>query len=315
MAVKFKDYYEVLGVPRTATADDIKRAYRRLARKHHPDLQPAAERARAAERFKEINEAYEVLSDADKRARYEAVGSGYTSGTDFTPPSGGEWRTTTTTGPGEWEDASDFSDFFASLFGRSPGRGGRAAAGGRDGVRVSFPGRDVEAELPVTLQDVLHGGRRRITLDGGRNLEVDIPTGVRDGTILRLAGQGGRGVGGGRPGDLFLRMRLVPDPRYRTAGDDLEMDLPLWPWQAILGGQLKVDTPDGNVTLRVPPGTQSGRRLRLRGRGLPRSDGRRGDLHAVARIVVPENPSAAERAAYEALRQAADVPADQPARG
>jgi len=314
MAVKFRDYYEVLGVPRTATADEIKRAYRQLARKHHPDLQPAAERTRAAERFKEINEAYEVLSDADKRARYDAVGSGYKSGTDFTPPPGSEWRTSTTAGPTEWEDAADFSDFFASLFGRPAGRGGRTRRGGRDGVQVTIPGSDVEAELPVTLLDVLHGVRRRITLEGGRNLEVDIPTGVRDGTILRLAGQGERGVGGGPPGDLFLRMRLIPDPRYRVARDDLEMDLPLWPWQAVLGGQVKIDTPDGTVTLRVPAGTQSGRRLRLRGRGLPRADGRRGDLHAVARIVVPERPSAAERAAYEALRRAAEAPTDQPAR-
>jgi curved DNA-binding protein len=181
-------------------------------------------------------------------------------------------------------------------------------------VRVTFPGSDVEAELPVTLQDVLHGGRRRITLEGGRNLEVDIPAGVRDGTILRLARQGERGMGGGPPGDLFLRVRVVPDPRYRIAHDDLEMDLPLWPWQAVLGGRLKVDTPDGNVTLRVPAGTQSGRRLRLRGRGLPRSDGRRGDLHAIARVVVPERPSDAERSAYEALREASGVPADRPAR-
>ncbi len=316
MAVKFRDYYEVLGVPRTATADDIKRAYRQLARKHHPDLQPAAERNRAAERFKEINEAYEVLSDADKRARYDALGSGYRSGTDFTPPPGSEWRTTTTTGgPGEWESVSDFSDFFASLFGRSSGRGTRSGRDGRDGVRVTFPGSDVEAELPITLQDVLRGGRRRITLDGGRGLDVEIPAGVRDGTVLRLPGQGERGGGGGPPGDLFLRVRLVPDPRYRVKRDDLEMDLPLWPWQAVLGAQVKVDTPDGNVTLRVPAGTQSGRRLRLRGRGLPRPDGRRGDLHAVARIMVPEQPSEAERAAYEALRQAAAVPADQPARG
>src|SRR6185436_11840291 len=155
MAVKFRDYYEVLGVPRTATADEIKRAYRQLARTHHPDLQPAAERSKAAERFKEINEAYEVLSDAAKRSRYDAVGAGYTSGTDFTPPPGGQWRTTTTSGSGDWEDVSDFSDFFASLFGRGAARAGRAG-GGRDGVRVTVPGNDIEAELPVTLQDVLH---------------------------------------------------------------------------------------------------------------------------------------------------------------
>ena len=310
MAVKFRDYYEVLGVPRTATADDIKQAYRKLARKHHPDLQPAAERGRAAERFKEINEAYEVLSDADKRARYDALGAGYKGGADFTPPPGSEWQTTT--GPTDWADASDFSDFFASLFGRPRSRTGRD---GRDGVRVTFPGNDVEAEVPVTLMDVLRGGRRRLTMEEGRSLDVEIPRGVRDGTVLRLAGQGGRGAGGGPPGDLYLRVRVVPDPRYRIARDDIEMDLPLWPWQAVLGGAVKVDTPDGPVTIRVLPGTQSGRRLRLRGRGLPRPDGRRGDLHAVARILIPERPSEAERAAYEALRQAATVAADEPARG
>jgi curved DNA-binding protein len=310
MAVKFRDYYEVLGVPRTATADDIKQAYRKLARKHHPDLQPAAERSRAAERFKEINEAYEVLSDADKRARYDALGTGYKGGADFTPPPGSEWRTTT--GPTDWQEVSDFSDFFASLFGRPRGQGGRD---GRDGVRVTFRGSDVEADLPVTLMDVLHGGRRHLTMEGGRGLDVEIPRGVRDGTVLRLAAQGGPGAGGGPPGDLYLRVRLVPDPRYRIVRDDLEMELPLWPWQAVLGATVKVDTPDGPVTLRVPPGTQSGRRLRLRGRGLPRPDGGRGDLHAVARILVPERPSEAERAAYEALRQAATVAADRPARG
>ena len=173
-----------------------------------------------------------------------------------------------------------------------------------------MPGSDVEAELPVTVEDLLRGGKRRITLDEGRSLDVDIPVGVRDGTVLRLAGQGGRGINGGPPGDLFLRLRLAPHPRYRVNGDDLEMDLPLWPWQAVLGGEVKIDTPDGPVTLTVPAGTQSGRRLRLRGRGLPRPDGTRGDLHAVVRIVVPDRPSAAEREAYEALRRASAASAD-----
>jgi curved DNA-binding protein len=300
MAVKFRDYYEILGVPRTASAEEIKQAYRRLARTHHPDLQPTAERSRAAERFKEINEAYEVLGDADKRARYDAIGAGYRSGADFTPPPAGEWRATSA--PGEWEDVEDFSDFFASLFGRPPGRG----RGGRDGVRVGARGSDVEAELPLSLQDLLRRGRRRLTVDRGRSLDVEIPVGVRDGTVLRLAGQGEPGAGGGPPGDLYLRVRLLGDPRYRIRGDDLEMDLPLWPWQAVLGGETRVETLDGPVTLRVPAGTQSGRRLRLRERGLPRAGGQRGDLHAVARIQVPEHPSAAERAAYEALRRAAE---------
>src|SRR5438093_7801721 len=186
VAVKYRDYYEVLGVPRKATAQEIKRAYRQLARKHHPDLQPAAERANAGERVKEINEAYEVLSHPEKRAKYDALGSDWKSGMDFTPPPGAGWGPAGpgrgSTGADQWEDFGAFSDFFASLFGGSPGDARRS------GVRIKLPGSDVEAELPVTLEEVLHGGRRRITLGGGRTLDVEIPRGVRDGTVLRLAG-------------------------------------------------------------------------------------------------------------------------------
>jgi curved DNA-binding protein len=312
MAVKFRDYYEVLGVPRTASADEIKRAYRTLARKYHPDLQPASERAKAAERFKEINEANEVLTDPDKRAKYDALGQNWKNGAEYTPPGGAGpgWGTTAT---GDWQDVDGFSDFFGSVFGRQPGRTGRRGTG-RSGVHVTFPGSDVDAELPVSLDELLRGGRRRVSLPGGRSLDVDIPVGAREGTTLRLAGQGEPGVNGGPPGDLYLRLRLIPHPRYRVAGDDLETELPLWPWQAVLGADVQVDTPDGPVTLKVRPVTQSGRRLRLRGRGLPRGGGARGDLHAVARIVVPESPSAPEREAYEALKRASGAPADRPAR-
>ena len=308
MAVKFRDYYEVLGVPRTATADEIKRAYRALARKYHPDLQPAAERARAAERFKEINEAYEVLSDPDKRARYDALGEGWKSGMDFTPPPGAAWSPPA---GGAEEAFEPVSDFVAALFGRPSGR--RRPAGG-SGVRVTMPGFDVEAELPVTLDDLLRGVRRRITLDG-RSVEVELPRGLRDGAVLRLPGQGQPGPGGGPPGDLYLRVRVLPHPRYRVAGDDLEVGLPLWPWQAVLGAAVRLDTPDGPVTLKVPAGTQAGQRLRLRGRGLPRADGTRGDLHAVVRSVIPQRPSAAEREAYEELRRRAGAAPDRPAEG
>jgi curved DNA-binding protein len=300
MAVKFRDYYEVLGVPRGATAEEIKRAYRQLARKHHPDLQPAAERTAAAERFKEISEAYEVLGDADKRAKYDALGANWKGGMDFTPPPGAGQSVSA-------EDLGEVSDFFASLFGR-PGRRSREGS-----VRFAFPGSDIEALLPVTLDELLRGARRRIQLADSRSLEVDIPKGARDGTVLRLAGQGEPGHNGGPPGDVYLHLRLVPHPRYRVSDDDIEMDLPLWPWQAVLGGAVRVETPEGPVTLKVPAGTQSGRRLRLRGRALPRTDGTRGDLHAVVRIVIPERPSAAEREAYETLRRGAAAPADQPA--
>ena len=310
MAVKFRDYYEVLGVPRTATAEEIKRAYRQLARKHHPDLQVASERARASERFKEINEANEVLSDPDKRAKYDALGANWKGGMDFTPPPDTGRGPSVTT---DWEGFGDFSDFFGSIFGRPSGvRAGAGRAGAdRAGVRMPIPGNDVEGELPLTLDDVLHGGQRRITVDG-RSLDVTIPRGIRDGATLRLAGQGGPGINGGPAGDVYLRVRLLPHPRYRVVDDDLEMDLPLWPWQAVLGAEVRVDTPDGPVTLTVPPGTQSGQRLRLRGRGLPR-DGARGDLYAVVRVVVPTRPSAAEREAYEMLRRSASAPADRPA--
>ena len=313
MAVKFRDYYEVLGVPRSAPPQEIKKVYRQLARKHHPDLQPAAERAQAAERFKEINEAYEVLSDPDKRAKYDALGANWKGGMDFTPPPGATGRSAEGFSA---EDLGDFSDFFASIFGQTGGRpGGHAGRGNRGNVRVTMPGADIEAELPVTLDDLLRGGKRRIQLAEGRAVDVEIPVGVRDGVVLRLAGQGGPGVNGGPAGDLYLHLRLTPHPRYRVVGDDLEMDLPLWPWQTVLGAEVRVDTPEGAVTLTVPPGTQNGRRLRLRGRGLPRGDGNRSDLYAVVRIVVPERPSPAEREAYEALKRSSSVPADRPAGG
>jgi curved DNA-binding protein len=308
VAVKFRDYYEVLGVPRTATPEEIKQAYRRLARKHHPDLAPAAERGQAAERFKELNEANEVLSDPDKRARYDALGANWKSGMDFTPPPGAGQ-------PGvevDLEDLGGFSDFFASLFGGAARGAGRGRAGH---VRITLPGSDVEAELPVTLDDLLRGGRRRLQLTGDRSLDVELPLGTRDGTVLRLAGQGEPGLNGGPPGDLYLHLRFVAHPRYRVAGDDLEMDLPLWPWQAVLGGSIATETPEGPVTLKVPAGTQSGRRLRLRGRGLPRTGGGRGDLHAVVKITVPERLTAAEREAYETLQRVAAAPADRPAGG
>ena len=309
MAVKFRDYYEVLGVPRRATADDIKKAFRSMARKHHPDLKPAGEREKAGEAFKEINEAYEVLSDPEKRRKYDELGQGWKSGAEFTPPPGTDRGTID---PSQWGDTGDFSDFFESIFGRGAGRSRRGAA--REGVRFVIPGADIEAELPVAFDVLLRGGKRRITIDGGRNVDVDIPRGVRDGTALRLAGQGQQGDGGGPPGDLFLRLRLMPDPRYHVMGDDLEADLPLQPWQAALGAAVRLQTPDGPVSLKVPAGTQSGQRLRLRGRGLPKRDGAAGDLYALARIVVPEHLSGKETEAYEELKRLS-TGEDEPAKG
>jgi curved DNA-binding protein len=311
VAVKFRDYYEALGVPRTATAEEIKRAYRKLARKHHPDLHPAAERAKASEAFKELNEANEVLSDPEKRAKYDALGQQWKNGQDFTPPPGSP-RGGGDAGEATWDDLDGFSDFFASIFGHAPA--GTRGRPGRGGVRMEFPGADVEAEMPITVEDLMRGGRRRITLPSRHEIDVEIPPGARDGTVLRLAGQGEAGHGNAPAGDLFLRLRLAPHPRYRVAGDDLEIDLPLWPWQSVLGAQVRVETPEGAVSLKIPPGTQAGGRLRLRGRGLPRRDGGRGDLHAIVRIEVPPAPSAAEREAYETLKRASPAPADRPAK-
>jgi curved DNA-binding protein len=313
VAVKFRDYYEVLGVPRDAKPEDVKKAYRKLARKHHPDLQPAAERAAASEKFKEINEAYEVLSDPQKRSKYDALGADWKNGMDFNPPGGGFRGGAPPGGATQevpWEQFGDFSDFFASLFGDEGVRGGRTQ--GRRGRRTDFRGSDVEAEIPVTVIDLLQGGRRRLSLNG-RQLDVEIPKGARDDTVLRLAGQGGAGAGSGAAGDLYLHLRLVPDPGHRVIGDDLEMDLPLWPWQAVLGAEVRFETPEGAVKLKVAPETTAGRRLRLRGRGLPRADGARGDLYAVVRIEVPEKPTPAEHEAYEALRRSASAPPERPA--
>jgi len=310
VAVKFRDYYEVLGVPRNAKADKIKSAYRQLARKHHPDLKPQAERAAAEEKFKEINEAHEVLSDPKKRAKYDALGANWKDGMDYNPPPGAGRN-----GPGtvDFEDLDAFSDFFSAVFGgRGGARGGRGAGAGAR-VRMTMPGSDIEAEWPLTIEELLQGGKRRITVGGGRSLDVEVPAGARDGTVLRLAGQGGPGHNGGPPGDLYLHARLVPHARYRVNGDDLEMDLSLWPWQAVLGSEVRVETPDGAVKLKVPQGTQAGQRMRLKDRGLKHANGTRGDLYAVVRIVVPAKPGADERAAYEAAKAAATAPADRPA--
>ena len=314
MAVRFRDYYEVLGVPRTATADEIKAAFRKLARRHHPDLATAADREQASERFKAINEAYEVLRDPGKRAKYDELGEHWKSGMDFTPPPGGGAARTPGGGPaggfeaGEWPE--EFSDFFESLFGartRNGARRGRGPGGPRAGG-------DVEASLTIPLVALVGGGAPRFELSG-RTIEVKVPPGARDGTVLRLAGQGAPGADGGAAGDLYLVLRVAPDPRWRVAGDDVEMELRLWPWQAVLGASVRVETLDGAVSLTVPPGSGAGTRLRLRERGLPVAGGGRGDLYAVVRIEVPAQPAAAEREAYEALRRAATAPPDRPAGG
>lgn len=303
MATTSRDFYEVLGVPRTATQEEIQRAYRRLARRYHPDVNkdPSAE-----DRFKEISEAYHVLSDPETRRRYDQVGSAYReapAGAGAGPWPGAGART----GGAPWD--AGFDDVFTGVPGVDlddllGGIFGRRAARGWGRVR----GADQEAELELSVEEAYRGGRRSVTIqraDGPRTFTVTIPPGVTEGQRIRLAGQGGRGSGGGPPGDLYLVVRLLPHPVYRVVGRDLYVDLPLAPWEAALGATVVVDTPGGEATVRVPPGTSSGRRLRLRGRGLPHPRGTPGDLFAEVRVVVPAEPSERERRLYRELAEAA----------
>ncbi len=294
MALAYKDYYEVLGVPRDADQDAIRRAYRKLARTYHPDLNSDSD---AEDRFKELGEAYEVLSDADKRERYDRLGANWRQQTQESPEPDFE-DFFTRQGFGGDEAGAEFSDdLFERLF------GGRFSGG--PGWRTSGPlrGSDREARLELSLEDALEGGRRRLTLDG-RDIEVNFPAGVRDGQLIRLAGQGAPGRDSGPPGDLYLRIALKPHPHFRPRGeDDLDVDLAVAPWQAALGATVPVQTPGGTAQIRVPAGSSSGRRLRLRGRGLPKSGGGSGDLHAIVKITVPTQLSDRERELYEQLAE------------
>jgi curved DNA-binding protein len=314
MAVKFKDYYKTLGVERAATQEDIKQAFRKLARVHHPDV--AKNKAAGEAKFKEINEAYEVLGDPENRRRYDELGANWQ---DAGGDQGGQGafrrgRATWSQGePGFEFGGTGFSDFFESFFGsRRDGSGpyGEPAQQEADFVQ---PGRDVEADIMVTLEEALRGSLRKVTLrrtggDGGGDrtdtYQVRIPPGVHEGQRIRLAGQGGAGYGGGQTGDLYLRVRLARHPDFNVRGADLYFDLDLAPWEAVLGVHTKVPALDGKTTLRVPPGTAAGSQLRLRGLGLPREDGSRGDLYAVVRIQVPASTSAEERALWEKLARA-----------
>ena len=290
MPLTYTDYYEVLGVPRDADQDAIRRAYRRLARKLHPDLNSDSD---AEDRFKELGEAYEVLSDPDKRERYDRLGANWRQQEQEAPDASFE-EFFARQGFGSGDTRGEFGDdLFERLFG---GRGGGWAGG-------PLRGHDREAALELSLEDALEGGRRRLTLDE-REIDVNFPAGVRDGQLIRLAGQGGSGRDGGPPGDLYLRVALKPHPHFRRRGEhDLDVDLPVAPWQAALGATVSVRTPSGTAQVRVPPGSSSGRRLRLRGRGLPKSGGGSGDLHAVVKITVPKHLSDRERELYEQLAE------------
>jgi curved DNA-binding protein len=309
MAVEFKDYYETLGVSRTATPDEIKQAFRKLARQYHPDV--AKNKAAGEAKFKEINEAYDVLSDPEKRRRYDELGANWDGSAP--PPPRHRPASDGTAGPDfEFGGSTGFSDFFESFFGGgrsgfARGWDGRAAGRADD---VAFPGEDVEADLLVTLEEALRGAVRKVSLrrvtgnDGPTRTDtyqVRIPPGVREGQRIRLAGQGSPGHGGGAPGDLYLRVRLARHPDFTVQGADLHCDLPVAPWEAALGVKAELATLDGATTVRVPPGTSSGSKLRLRGLGLPRDDGHRGDLYATVQIQVPPFASDQESQLWEQL--------------
>ncbi len=323
MAVAFRDYYETLGVPRDASTEDIRKAYRKLARENHPDVNkdPGAD-----DRFKEISEAYEVLRDPDKRKRYDQLGANWKAGQDVSGAPGwedvfrrGRQRGGASAGAGGGGgggpsggfgdgvrvefggdlDGADFSEFFGDLFG----------GGGRSSIFDSFAsssgrtrrGADQEAILELSLEEAAAGGTRRLSIDG-RELEVDIPPGVRDGQRLRVRVRGG--ASSDSDGDLILRIRLRPHPRLRVKGDDLQVDLPIAPWEGALGAKVPVQTLTGTAQVTVPPGSSSGRRLRLRGEGLPKEGGGKGDLYAVVSIKVPKKPTRKERDLFEQLSKA-----------
>ena len=303
--MEFKDYYQILGVPRDATADEVKKAFRKLARKYHPDVSREAD---AEARMKELNEANAVLSDPEKRAAYDQLGRGYQPGQEFRPPpdwdagfefSGRGFQ------PGE---AADFSDFFTELFGRMGGARGFSA-----GQRPSFQarGEDHHAKVLLDIEDAFSGATRQIALRAPRTdaqgrvtlatrtLNVRIPQGVHAGQVIRLAGQGAPGIGGAPAGDLMLEVQFRPHPRFHAHGRDLFLTLPVAPWEAALGAVVAVDLPQGSVKVRIPEGAQSGRQLRVRGRGIPGSPP--GDLLLDIQVVLPLADTPSARALYETM--------------
>jgi curved DNA-binding protein len=296
MPVAYRDYYEALGVPRDASTDEIRRAYKKLARQYHPDVNKDPE---AEDRFKEVAEAYEVLSDAEKRERYDRLGSNWRAGDDVSQEAGFGGYDGVRVEFGDGAGFDRFSDLFEGLFGRSR----RAAGGSGAGYVRARRGADLELELELSLEEASRGGRRSVQLADGRSYEVTIPPGVHDGQRIRLAGEGRQGAGGGPTGDLFLRVRLRRHPRFRLEGDDLYTELPVSPWEAALGATVEVSTLDGRAQVKVPAGSSCGRRLRLRGEGFPSEKGR-GDLYAELRILVPKKLSRAERNAFKELAEA-----------
>ena len=290
--MKYKDYYAILGVQRGASADEIKKAYRKAAQKHHPDV---SKEAGAEEKFKEVAEAYQTLKDPEKRAAYDQLGTGFREGEEFRPPPDWGERFHFRQGNGEAFsfDDLDLGDLFESL------RGGGARHAGR---QRPIPGQDYEATIHLTLDEAHRG--TEIDLAFEKPVKVRIPKGAADGQRLRLRGQGGKGINGGRDGDLYLNIVLHPHSLFRTSGHDLYLDLPLAPWEAALGATVEVPTLDGRVALKIPPDTAAGRKLRLARKGLAKPGGGEGDLYAVVQIVNPTVLGTRERSLFEELAKA-----------
>ena len=323
--MKYLDYYSVLGVPRTASTDDIKKAFRKLARQYHPDVNKSAG---AEARFKEINEANEVLSDPEKRKRYDTLGRNWKSGQDFTPPPGFGGAGGAPGGIpfdfGGAQGGGDFSDFFSAIFGDLGGQGGRPGSRSRRGGSNPFAGfsgfggggedktftprgQDFEANLSLSIEDLFSRAPKSITLqvpatraDGSlsrqaKSFNVRIPPGATDGTRIRLSGQGESG------GNLYLNIRVAPHPVFQLNGHDLDLTLPIAPWEAVLGAKVHIPTLEGTASLNIPAGTQGGSRLRLSGRGLPDKNGTRGDIFVNVRIAIPDHPTPREKSLFEQL--------------
>ena len=307
--MKYKDYYQILGVPRSATEEDVKKAYRKLARKYHPDV---SKEANAEERFKEIGEAYEVLKDKDKRAAYDRLGT-HRPGEDFRPPP--DWAEQFTRGfgaggfGGGYAEEVDLSDLFGDLFGGT--RRARSRPGAGPGFAI--PGQDYEAIVHLSLEEAARGTEVSLDLNvpaydeegmprrAPKTVKVRIPKGVTDGQKLRVPGKGGPGVNGGPPGALYLDIKLRPHPLFQPSGHDLYLEVPITPWEATLGTSIEVPTLDGKVRLKIAAGARAGQKLRLGGKGLPKPNGGHGDIYAVLQIVTPSAISAREQALYEEL--------------
>jgi curved DNA-binding protein len=306
MPVKFRDYYEILGVARAAKEEEIKKAYRKLARKYHPDLNP--NNKQAEEKFKEVQEAYEVLSDTEKRQKYDQLGANWKNGADFTPPpnwgTGGGFEGTINIddlfGRGTGGRRSTFSDFFETLFGGMGGMGSAEAEMGRRGRTAGRTprGTESETELSLPLEDMHRGTLRKLTVRLGtaeKTIDIRIPPGAREDSKIRIPSGGPNG------GDLYVRLRQQPHSRFTVKGDDTEVEVPITPWEAALGATVPVPTLDGTAEVRVPPGIASGQRLRLRGQGLNIRGGGRGDHFARLKIVLPKELTDAEKRLFQEL--------------